>query len=655
MKLEKLTISNFKGIRGLVIDFNGLDTNIYADNALGKTTILDAWTWLLFDKDSSGAKDFNIKTLGENGEAEHMLDHSVEAVVKLDDNPLPVVLGKVYREKWTRKRGSADKVFDGHTTEYQINGVPTSKGEYQAFIADIAPENVLRMLTTPVFFSEQLTWQARRELLVNSFGEVSDAEILAANPELAPLGEFLQRFSVDDLKKVELSTRKKINEELTAIPSRVDEAIRAMPATAKGVNPAVLASKAQKLSAAIEALRQQKATITSGGQIAEKRRELAELDAAVLTLKNKVATSASSALAEELAAARKALADLVTAEVDLQNKLSWDKTAADKMNRKIAELKCENQAIVERWQGQSAKRFVAGGACPTCGQEYPEHLVARQEADFNRTKAQSLATIADDGNTNKAAIDECLAKLQAIETENSALAAGVEEASAKVKDQRTVVEALEARMGEAPKVEELPEYQEISAKQSALLEEIAELKAGIEPALAEVDGQIEAKGQELAAVNREITDIEVAATQQYRVDELKAREKELAGQFEESEQTLYLIEQFQRARISSLEASINSRFELVKFKMFDTQINGGTSETCVCTMGGVPYSDLNNGGRIQAGLDIIRTLSAHYGISVPAWVDNRESVTRLPEMQQQLISLVVSEPDKELRVETVAA
>ena len=651
MKLNRLTISNFKGIRDLTINFDGRDASIHADNALGKTTILDAWTWLLFDKDSSGAAAFNLKTLDENGEPMHMLDHSVEAVVQMETDPLPVVLRKVYREKWTKKRGSADKVFDGHTTEYQINGVPKSRGEYQSFIADIAPENVLRMLTTPVFFSEQLTWQARRELLVNAFGEVSDAEILAANPELAPLSEFLQRFSIDDLKKVELSTRKKINEELTAIPGRVDEAIRAMPATANGANPAVLASKAQKLSAAIEALRQQKATITSGGQIAEKRRELAELDTAVLTLKNKVATSTSSALAEELAAARKALADLVATEMDLQNKLSWGKTAADKMNRKIAELKCENQTIVERWQGQSAKRFVAGGACPTCGQEYPEHLVARQEADFNRAKAQALATIADDGNTNKAAIDECLAKLQAIETENDALAAGLLEASAQVRAQRAVVEALESRMGEAPKVEELPEYQEISAKQSALRDEIAELKAGIEPALAEVDGQVEARGQELAAVNREITDIEVAATQQYRVDELKAREKELAGQFEESERMLFLIEQFQRARISSLEASINSRFELVRWKMFETQINGGTSETCVCTMGGVPYSDLNNAGRIQAGLDIIRTLAAHYGTFPPVWVDNRESVTRLPLVPQQLISLVVSEPDKELRVE----
>ena len=89
MKLNQLTISNFKGIRHLTIDLDGQDANIYADNALGKTTILDAWSWLLFDKDSSGAKDFNIKTLNENGEAMHMLDHSVEAVVQLDTDPQP--------------------------------------------------------------------------------------------------------------------------------------------------------------------------------------------------------------------------------------------------------------------------------------------------------------------------------------------------------------------------------------------------------------------------------------------------------------------------------------------------------------------------------------------------------------------------------------
>mgnify|MGYP003617563001 FL=1 len=655
MKLNSMRIENFKGIAAFEFTPNGENVIVYGDNATGKTTLVDAFTWLLFDKDSQGAKDFNVKTLDAgSGLAIQAIDHSVEATLTTDDGDT-VVLQKIYREKWTKKRGSADRVFDGHTTEHFVNGVPKSKGEYQAVVGGFAPEKLFRMLTSPTFFSEQLTWQARRELLVNAFGEVSDEEIMAASPELAPLEERLQRHSVDDLKKVELATRKRINEELNAIPGRVDEAIRAMPATANGANPAVLASKAQKLSAEIEALRQQKAAITSGGQIAEKRRELAELDAAMLTLKNKATASVSGAVAEELAAARKILADLVATEMDLQNRLSWNKTGEDKLKREIADLKRENQAIVTRWQEHSAKRFVAGGSCPTCGQDYPEHLVARQEADFNRAKAQALCTIADEGNANKQAIEDREAKLQAIQAEsNATLATSIEEVAGKTKDQRAVVEALEARMSEAPKVEELPEYQEIGARQSAILEEISALSAGTEPAIAELQAQIEAKGQELTAVNREITDIEVAATQQYRVDELKAREKELARHFEASEKSLYLIEQFQRARTGALEESINSQFSLVRWKMFDNQINGGLVETCVCTVDGVPYSDLNNAARVQAGLDIISTMAEHFNFYPPVWVDNRESIVRLPEMQQQVISLVVSEADKELRVETAA-
>ena len=150
-----------------------------------------------------------------------------------------------------------------------------------------------------------------------------------------------------------------------------------------------------------------------------------------------------------------------------------------------------------------------------------------------------------------------------------------------------------------------------------------------------------------------ITGHEVARAQRDRVKELQAREKELARQFEASEQTLYLIDQFQRLKIGALEESINTNFSLVRWKMFDNQINGGLTETCVCTVDGVPYSDLNNAAKVQAGMDIIGAMAEHYDFYPPVWVDNRESIVRLPEMQQQVISLVVSEPDKELRIEVV--
>lgn len=73
---------------------------------------------------------------------------------------------------------------------------------------------------------------------------------------------------------------------------------------------------------------------------------------------------------------------------------------------------------------------------------------------------------------------------------------------------------------------------------------------------------------------------------------------------------------------------------------------------CETLYEGVPYgSGLNNAAKINVGLDIINTLSEHYGILAPIFVDNAEAVTKFINVDAQLISLVVSEKDKQLRVE----
>ena len=66
IKINKLILQNFKGIKALEISAEGENLNIYGDNATGKTTVFDAFTWLLFGKDSLGRSDFGIKTQDEN-------------------------------------------------------------------------------------------------------------------------------------------------------------------------------------------------------------------------------------------------------------------------------------------------------------------------------------------------------------------------------------------------------------------------------------------------------------------------------------------------------------------------------------------------------------------------------------------------------------
>jgi hypothetical protein len=100
-----------------------------------------------------------------------------------------------------------------------------------------------------------------------------------------------------------------------------------------------------------------------------------------------------------------------------------------------------------------------------------------------------------------------------------------------------------------------------------------------------------------------------------------------------------------------LEGKINSKFHMARFKLFEVQVNGALAECCETTFNGVPYSNLNNGARLNIGLDIINTLAEHYGFSPPVWLDNAESVTDILPTKGQQIRLIVSAADKKLRVE----
>ena len=193
---------------------------------------------------------------------------------------------------------------------------------------------------------------------------------------------------------------------------------------------------------------------------------------------------------------------------------------------------------------------------------------------------------------------------------------------------------------------------------SDLNEVLAEIKKLESDGADQIVNNLKAEKSDLQSRLDEVNKIIAKASMNVEIDEriaeLQAEQKEIGQKVADQEQMLYLLEEFIRFKLDKVSESINSHFKTVNFKLFEMQLNGGMKDCCECTVNGVPYSTLNSGHRIVAGIDIICSLSELYGVSVPIFVDNAESLNEfnVPDMDTQLILLSVS-ADKQLTVDGV--
>jgi len=629
MKLMKLTLKNFKGIRDFTLEANGQNVNIFGDNATGKTTIFDAFTWLLYDKDSKNKKDFELKTLDENNTPIHNLNHEVEGIFEINDGK-QITLKKVFSEKWTKKRGSATEEFTGHITDYFIDGVPVKKNEYETKIAEIANEEIFKLLTNPTYFNEHLHWQERRKILLEICGDISDDEVIASDPSLSTLPKILRGRKLEDHRKVIAANRAEINKELEKIPVRIDETHRNLPDL---TDITIIPNKTQELKKTIQEKQQELARIESGGELAEKRKQYREVEAEIM----RVQTEYKKEIEIQIETKLKEIKSLQDKSFDLQQKTKVSESS------NIEALEKSIEQLRQKWFEIDAQEFIDSGICPTCGQHLPEEKIGEAKANFNRNKAEKLEQITVEGKEKKALLEKEKAALN----ERLKLAENAKEELKKVEEDivrlKSEIDSMRAETFFTP---------ELTQKKQELEKIIVDLESGNietkEKTQKEIQAlQIELDGLEIAKARKEQYDLGMK-----RIQELKEQEKELAKAFEKLESELYLTEQFIRTKVNLLESKINSRFKLARFKLFDQQINGGLIECCETLYGGVPYSGgLNNGARINVGLDIINTLSEYYNFRAPIFIDNREAITKLIETKSQVISLIVSEKDKKLKVE----
>jgi len=654
IRIESLAFNNFKGLENFKLKNLGNTVSIYGDNELGKTTIFDGFTWLISDKDSLNSAVFEIKTLDTLGNVVHGLEHQVDMTLDIDGEKIQ--FKKVYLEEFTKRRGEAQKTFTGHTINRYIDNLPKMKKEFDAVIDAICDKETFKILTNPRHFNEVMTWAARRKLLFEVCGSLSDKDVIAASPELKGLPAILGKRTVEDHQKLVKNRQSKINEEIAKIPVRIDENTQSIIPVPRGAEQ--LSVEVYEASADLTRLNKELLTLESGGGIAAKKQELAEVERDIIHKVNNQQTviyNLERIRKQDIAALESTAfdaADAVTVAVDDQHKLQDEKI---KLQLEISEFETAMHDLRQKWHAQDKVKFIHSASlnCPHCGQDLPEDQItaARESAQgaFNEAQAKTLSAIADQGKNVLNTVNGHKLRIGIIDTivkQYNSQIADLEE-----KHQAAVVAWDKLRLADLPEVKPDPEHDTLLAKKELILDAIGDLNAGIATAAQEYREKIEVATVNLASLEADIKQHEANARILARNVEHKISERVLAAEFEKLESELFLIEKFIRLKVDMVEGPINSRFKLARFQLFTENINGGLEPCCNTTFEGVPYNSMNNAARINIGLDIINTLSDFYGISMPVFIDNAEAITQLIKTDSQQIKLVVSEMDKTLRVE----
>jgi DNA repair protein SbcC/Rad50 len=619
IKLSKLKISCFKGIKSLEINFDGRSLDISGANATGKTTILDAFLWCLFGKNSENKAEFEIKTLDSNGVPTYMLEHEVETILLIDNYETSIK--RTLREKWIKAHGAEVATFQGNETIYSWNDVPMREKDFSQKMASIINEDLFKLVTNLRYFSG-LQWKEKRKLIFQLCPSVEQTQI-EGYKEIADL---IYNKSIDELNKELSAKKKKLQSELEYIPVRIDEIKKFLP--------------------------EAKDIIALSTEICKLERLISEVDNNI-NLKTKIDSQAEKALSEYNESYQILIKLRSKIENEIQNQNNEiEQTALQIINQKekleraeklkqndIAELyemyKNGENIINELRAEFAAKKNIkldeSQLSCPTCGAEWNEDKKAEIIETANQTKATALTEINQKGARLKAVQEKYKSEINFCTRELSEITAKLEELK---------------NSPRAAKIELQKDMEYIK-----VCEAIKQLK---EPEFKKVDvsefqkhkGEYQLKMDEL---KKEVYQQEALKTSQKRIEDLKSEMKKLASEIAQIEKIEYNIQLFTRAKINALESQINTKFNLVKFKLFDIQNNGALNECCDITVGGVPFSDLNNAAKINAGLEIITILQKHYNITAPVFVDNAESINQLLTMDSQIIRLIVTN-DKQLKI-----
>ena len=638
--IKQITLQNFKGCKNATYTFDGNNVTVCGANGSGKTTIFDAFTWLLFGKDSLDNAKFEIRPLDKDGKRIDNVEICVAATLESDGKE--VELKKTQRQNFVKKRGTQNPVLQGNVNEYEIDGYPRSEKDYKEYINGIVSDDLFKMLTNPTYFPN-MPWKDQRATIMKFASDVSDVELATEDSRFKVLiDDFSSAMnpSVDDVKSKYQKSLNELKKKQIELPVRIDEQSK----NKVDIDVAELELLKNSLN---EQISDVKSKIADTDKQFEEYQKLSD---GIMELKFAESDLVRKAN-EELVEKKRTIRSQIDEKNDYLLNIS---NGIQRNNREIADYEYDIETgekirnrLAEQWKSVNEEVFDENTIiCPTCHRELPTDEVESLRSAFEKSRADRLAKIEKEGTEAKQNIENAKAMIPKLQECNKDNLANKNKLEKEVSD-------LEKQLSELPESIDVTGTEEYKAIQSQLAEK--------EQAMSQMNSADEVR----KSLNAELEDLQsqsiecekkIAMSQKKieideRIAELQEEQRIKAQKIAEMEKMLYLLDEFIKYKLDKISDSINSQFEMVNFILFKSQLNGGIAETCECQYNGIPFGSLNSAARIQCGLDIIRTLQRMYGVFVPVFVDNRESCTNIPTMDCQVISLVVSPTDTELRME----
>lgn len=652
---NSITLKNFKGVLGeKTINFCDTVTSIYGANHTGKTTVIDAILWVLFDKNSEGASVFGIDTKDENNNVIPKLEHCVKLTLSVDG--VERTLEKVRKDVWSKPRGQEEEVLTGHTTNYFINGNKYTQTEYKAEIANILPEALFKSITNPMYFPS-LKAADQRLLLEQMVGETDFLNVVAQKEEWALIEKYVDNGDIDKFRENLAYKIKGIKEELKLIPSRISEhQTELAELQSKDYDFPILERRIAEIEKGLQHYDDMLADASKGSDEKYKakmavRKQIRTYETERDSIIDKI--NKENREAEKL---HESVVSSIEEAIEKQRRNIRDANVDVQSNERRKEL-LEKQKVDfrTRWQQVEDETFQwdeANEVCPTCHQRLPQEdidsLRERLQGNFNESKAKKqdlLDVEAKEIAKQQASIEEenkrCAEEKQKAEEKIAHLEKELEKAKGtqpEKKDYTTdsrVIELTNLIKGEEDKLQQLEQEEDNTTQQEAI-NRIKEQKQGQQKLRDQLRDQLQTKQQ----IERK----------EKRIAELTTEQRDLSQQLAGLEQQDNTATKLVQYYIEDLESKVNSMFDIVRFNMFEHQLNGGLKTVCECTMHGTPYQDLSNSEKINAGIDIINAMCRHHNAFAPIIIDNAESITDILPTASQQIRLVVSSQDKELTV-----